>query len=207
MSLPSDVIVIGAGGHAKVVIATIRAAGGDVTQVLDGDAERWGQRILGVTVDGPISEDAVANRAAVIAIGSNRVRQALAGRLQARWITACHPSAVVHRSASLGPGTVVFAGAVVQPDSQIGAHAILNTASSVDHDCVLDDFVHLGPGTRLCGGVRIDEGALLGVGAKVAPSIVIGAWSTVGAGAVCVSDVPSDTTVVGVPARATEAKG
>ena len=207
MGLPSDVVVNGAGGHAKVVIATIRAAGGDVAQVLDDDAERWGQRILGVVIDGPVSEGAVANRAAVIAVGSNRARQALAGRLRASWITVCHPSAIVHPSASLGPGTVVFAGVVVQPDSRIGAHAILNTASSVDHDCTLGNFVHLGPGTRLCGGVRIREGALLGVGAKVAPNVGVGAWSTVGAGAVCVSDVPSDTTVVGVPARASEARG
>jgi sugar O-acyltransferase (sialic acid O-acetyltransferase NeuD family) len=207
MKLPGDVVVIGAGGHAKVVIATVRAAGGEVTQVLDDDSARWGERILGVPVDGPVSDDAVANRPAVIAVGSNRARQALARRLQANWITACHPSAIVHSSVSLGPGTVVFAAAVVQPDAQIGAHAIINTAASVDHDCVLGDFVHVGPGTRLCGGVTIDEGALLGVGVSAAPNVGIGAWSTVGAGAVCVRDVPSDTTVTGVPARATEANG
>lgn len=205
MSLPSDVIVVGAGGHAKVVIATVRAAGGDVASVLDDDQSRWGQQILGVTIEGPISASAIANRSAVIAIGSNQARRDLAARLQAMWITACHPSAIVHPSASLGPGTVVFAGVVVQPDASIGAHAILNTASSVDHDCIIGDFVHVGPGVRMCGGVKVDEGTLLGVGSKVAPNVEIGSWSTAGAGAVCVIDVPSRTTVVGVPARSIEA--
>ena len=105
----------------------------------------------------------------------------------------------------LGPGTVVFAGSVVQPDATIGAHSILNTAASVDHDCIVGDFVHIGPGVTLCGGVTLDEGVLLGVGAKVAPNVEIGPWSTAGAGAVCVVDVPGSTTVVGVPARPVEA--
>jgi acetyltransferase EpsM len=99
----------------------------------------------------------------------------------------------------------VFAGAVIQPDATIGAHSILNTAASVDHDCIVGDFVHIGPGVTLCGGVTLDEGVLLGVGAKVAPNVEIGPWSTAGAGAVCVVDVRGSTTVVGVPARPVEA--
>jgi len=192
---------VGAGGHAKVVIATVRAAGGDVVAVYDDDRGRWGQQILGVPIEGPISREAIGNAPAIIAIGNNRERQSIAERLRARWVSVCHPDTTVHASVSLGPGTVVFAGTVVQPDTTIGAHSIVNTAASVDHDCIVGDYVHIGPGVSLCGGVTLDEGVLLGVGAKVAPNVEIGPWSTAGAGAVCVVDVPGSSTVVGVPAR------
>jgi UDP-perosamine 4-acetyltransferase len=198
---PGDVVVIGAGGHAKVVIATVRAAGGEVVAAYDDDQTRWGHSILGVSIDGPISPDAIGSSPAILAIGSNRARKAIAARVEARWITVRHPDTTVHPSVSLGPGTIVFAGSVIQPDSTLGAHTIVNTASSIDHDCIVGDFVHVGPGVRLCGGVTVDEGVLLGVGAKVAPNVEIGPWSTAGAGAVCVVDVPGDKTVVGVPAR------
>ena len=205
MKLPDNIVIVGAGGHAKVVIATVRAAGGDVIAAYDDDESRWGQEILGVTIKGHVSPGEIGSAPAIIAIGNNRARKSLAGLLNARWVTACHPSAVVHASASIGAGTVVFAGSVVQPDASIGAHVILNTASSVDHDCILGDFVHIGPGVRLCGGVTLDEGVLLGVGAKIAPNVEIGPWSTAGAGAVCVVDVEGGATVVGVPARSIEA--
>ncbi len=206
-SLPDNIIVVGAGGHAKVVIATVRAAGGEVVAAYDDDRGHWGRQILGVPIKGPVSGQEIGDAPAVIAVGNNRARQSIAERLQAQWVTVCHPNASVHSSASIGPGTVVFAGSVIQPDATIGAHSILNTAASVDHDCIVGDFVHIGPGVRLCGGVTVDEGVLLGVGAKVAPNVEIGPWTTVGAGAVCVVDVAGDTTVVGVPARSIEAKG
>ncbi len=205
-SLPDDIVVVGAGGHAKVVIATVREAGGEVVAVFDDDQTRWGQQILGVPVKGPVSAQEIGAAPTIIAIGNNRARQSIAERLQARWVSVCHPNTTIHPSVSIGPGTVVFAGSVIQPDATIGAHSILNTAASVDHDCIVGDFVHIGPGVRLCGGVTVDEGVLLGVGAKVAPNVEIGPWATVGAGAVCVVDVAHDTTVVGVPARSVEAK-
>jgi sugar O-acyltransferase (sialic acid O-acetyltransferase NeuD family) len=198
-------VVVGAGGHAKVVIATVRAAGGDVVAAYDDDEGRWGQRILGVPVKGPVSSEEIESAPAIIAIGNNRARQSFAERLQAQWISVCHPDTTVHPSVSLGPGTVVFAGAVIQPDATIGAHSIVNTAASVDHDCIVGDFVHIGPGVRLCGGVTVDEGVLLSVGAKVAPNVEVGPWSTAGAGAVCVVGVARDTMVIGVPARSAEA--
>lgn len=204
-SLPNSIVVIGAGGHAKVVIATVRAAGGDVVAAYDDDQSRWGQQILGVPIKGPISGEGIGSAPAIIAIGDNRARQSLAARLNAQWVSVSHPNATMHPSVSLGAGTVVFAGAVIQPDTTVGAHSILNTAASVDHDCIVGDFVHIGPGVTLCGGVTLDEGVLLGVGAKVAPHVEISPWSTAGAGAVCVVDVPGSTTVVGVPARPVEA--
>ncbi|MEM7435945.1 MAG: acetyltransferase [Myxococcota bacterium] len=204
-SPPDNVVVIGAGGHAKVVIATVRAAGGEVVAAYDDDETRWGDTVLGVRIEGPIDAEKVGRAPAIIAIGDNRVRQAIAARLHATWISVRHPSSTMDRSARVGPGTVIFAGSIIQADARIGAHCILNTLANVDHDCIVGDFVHVGPGVTLCGGVTVDEGALLGVGVKAVPNVEIGAWSTAGAGAVCVVDVPRDTTVVGVPARAIEA--
>jgi sugar O-acyltransferase (sialic acid O-acetyltransferase NeuD family) len=189
--------IVGAGGHAKVVAATIRAAGHEVAAVYDDNVSLWGSLLLGTEIRGPVSR--VSGRA-VIAIGDNRARQAIASELGASWVSVCHPSATVHESAEIGAGTVIFAGAVVQPDTVIGAHGIINTAASVDHDCRLRDFVHIAPGVRLCGGVSVKEGALVGVGASVCPSVSIGSWAVIGAGAVCVSDVPDAVTVTGVPA-------
>ncbi|RLB36706.1 MAG: transferase [Deltaproteobacteria bacterium] len=203
--MPDRIVLVGAGGHAKVVIATVRDAGGDVVVAYDDDQTRWGQQILGVPIKGPISGEEIGTAPAIIAIGDNRARQSIAARLHAQWVSVCHPNTTVHPSVSIGPGTVVFAGAVIQPDTTIGAHSILNTAATVDHDCIVGDFVHIGPAGCLCGGVTVNEGVLLGVGAKVAPNIEVGPWSTAGAGAVCVVDVPGSTTVVGVPARSVKA--
>lgn len=197
------VYVFGAGGHAKVVLGTLRAAGRSAEGLFDDDLRKRGSRVLGVPVLGPMAEaQGRAPGEAVLAIGNNRVRKKLAAELVGwTWITVIHPQAYVDPSAELGPGTVVFAGAVVQPDAQIGAHVIVNTGATVDHDCQVGDFAHLAPGVNLGGAVSVREGALVGVGSSVIPGIRIGAWSVVGAGAAVIRDVAAGATVVGVPAR------
>jgi sugar O-acyltransferase (sialic acid O-acetyltransferase NeuD family) len=196
------VVVIGGGGHAKVLVATLLAAEVPVEAVFDDDEALWGGDLLGVPIRGPAERVAdEPNRLAILGIGSNATRKRFAETLPCRWTTVVHPSAVVHGSATLGPGTVVFAGAVIQPDARVGAHAIVNTSSSIDHDCQIGDWVHLGPGVRLCGGVILEAGVMLGVGSVVTPLRRVGAWTTVGAGAVVVRDLPPGVTAVGVPAR------
>lgn len=204
MTVPSNVAIVGAGGHAKVVLATLRAAGGEAQGVYDDDPSRWGSTLLGVPVQGPIDSLKGASGPAIIAIGDNRRRKALAESLGLQWITVCHPAATIHSTVTFAQGCVVFAGAVIQPDARFGAHAIVNTGSTVDHDCDIGAFVHVAPGVSLAGGVQLGDGALLGVGAKVIPGISIGAWAIVGAGAVCLGDVPSGARAVGVPARVLE---
>lgn len=203
MTIPgSRIAVLGAGGHSKVVIATVRAAGLTVAALFDDDRARWGEEVLGLAIQGPLeAAGEAAVDGAVIAVGTNRARRAVAERIELPWIAVVHPAATVHSSVRLGAGAVVFAGAVIQPDTVVGRHAIVNTGASVDHDCRLDDFVHVAPGVRLAGDVTVDEGALVGIGSCVVPGGRIGRWATVGAGAAVVREVPENATVVGVPAR------
>lgn len=197
-----SVYVIGGGGHAKVVIATLQAAGETVAGVLDDDAAKQGGSLLGVPVLGPVAMAGQGGYPAVIAVGDNTTRQRIAASLpEVEWVGAIHPAAVVHPSVRLGAGTVVFAGAVVQPDTEVGAHAIINTGATVDHDCRLGDYVHVAPGANLSGGVRLDEGVFLGIGARAIPGITVGEWTVVGAGAVVVQALPARCTAIGVPAR------
>jgi sugar O-acyltransferase (sialic acid O-acetyltransferase NeuD family) len=201
------VAVLGAGGHAKVVIATLQAAGFTVAAVFDDDQTKRGNLLLGVEVRGTLADFVGSSyHHAVIAIGNNITRKRLAEALQSQlqtveWVSVIHPQTCVHPSVRLGAGTVVFAGVVVQPDTVIGAHTIINTGASVDHDCAIGDFVHIAPGVRLAGDVKVDRGAFVGIGAAVIPGRRVGEWATVGAGAAVVKDIPARVTAVGVPAR------
>lgn len=197
-----SILVVGAGGHAKVVLATLQAMGETVEGCLDDDPAALGRGVLGVPVVGPVARLREHRGTAVLGIGSNAVRARLAAAYPAvRWTPAVHPTAFVHDSAQIGPGSVVFAGAVLQPGATVGAHAIVNTGATVDHDSRVGDFAHLAPGVHLSGGVTVETGAMLGVGASAIPGVIVGAWGTVGAGASIVRDLPPNVTSVGVPAR------
>lgn len=197
------VAVIGAGGHAKVVISTLQTAGYTIEGVFDDDPAKWGTTVLGVPVIGAIHQVSEAGfTEAIIAIGDNAVRQKLARQLRnLRWQAVVHPQAWVHPSATIGAGSVVFAGAVIQPEARIGEHVIINTGATVDHECIVSDFSHVAPGAHLAGRVVVEEGVFVGMGCNVIQGCRIGAWTIVGAGAVVVRNLPAYATAVGVPAR------
>jgi sugar O-acyltransferase (sialic acid O-acetyltransferase NeuD family) len=193
------VVVIGAGGHGKVVVSTLQAAGYDVTSIYDNNPKLWGTKILGVPVVGPVSqlEKNTRNIVAICGIGDTTIRQRIVESLNVEWMSVVHPRAFVHRSVRIGKGTVVFAGAVIQPDATIGDHVIVNTCASIDHDCRIGNFVGIGPGAHLSGTIVVEDRSLLGTGCSVLPNLRIGSDSIVGGGTVVINDVPSGTTIVG----------
>ncbi len=200
-------LIVGAGGHAKVIADIFQQRGQAILGYLDDDTALRQQIILGYPVIGGTSEHIKhPDSALIVAIGTNHVRRQLAVRIEqqresTRWISAVHPQAILAASVSIGLGTVIAAGAVVNPDVTIGDHAIINTAASVDHDCTIGSFVHIAPGAHLAGGVRVGDGAMIGLGALVVPYCTVGVGAVIGAGAVVLHDVPANTTVVGVPGR------
>ncbi|MGK2741211.1 acetyltransferase [Tepidicaulis sp. LMO-SS28] len=200
---PADITIIGAGGHAKVVASSWLEAGGRIAAILDANPELAGQKLLGHKVAlQPEDPEALAAAGAILAIGDNRIRAKLARMLNpAVWQTVIHPRAYVHETAQIGKGSLICAGAVVQPDAVIGDHVIVNTGAVIEHDCRVGDFSHIGPTGCLGGGAAVQEGAFVGLGAKIIPLITVGAWAIVGAGAAVIRDVESGTTVAGVPAK------
>ena len=116
----------------------------------------------------------------IVAIGNNRDRKRVSDEHpKEKFGVAIHNSVFLWKDAEIGDGTVIMAGAIVQPGCKIGKHVILNTGCSVDHDCVLEDYVHIAPGAHLCGNVTVGEGTLVGTGVCIAPNTVIPPWSLV----------------------------
>ncbi len=212
MSKP--VIILAAGGHAKVLIDALRAQPA-VRQVallglVDADSSKIGQYVLGVPILGG-DEEIVKYPATTIQLvnGLGAVKRSTARcRLFAhfkhngyQFSNVIHPSAVVAADVVLLEGVQIMAGAVVQTGCCIGANAIINTRAAVDHDCDIGDHVHIAPGATLSGGVAVGKNTHIGAGATVIQGIRIGADCLVAAGAVVIRDVPDGATVVGVPAK------
>lgn len=202
----SGLLIVGAGGHAKVVADILISQGITVLGFLDDNLTLRDAHCLGLPILDPIDDyQSHSPTGLVMGIGDNATRKAVAERLgnEARplWRTAIHPSAIVARSARIGEGTVIAAGAVINPDAVIGRHVIINTGATVDHDCDIDDFCHIAPGANLAGGTCVGEGSLIGIGATVIPYHSIGSWAVVGAGAVVVTDIPDNVIAKGIPAR------
>jgi sugar O-acyltransferase (sialic acid O-acetyltransferase NeuD family) len=196
-------VVIGAGGHAKMVIEAARPAWTEIV-VVDDDPSLTGTAILGCEVAGDRAWIGRRNVAAIVAVGINATRARLLDWLEAQGIeivSIIHPSALVSPSAEIGAGVFIAPGAVIGAEARLERGAIVNTAASVDHDCVIGDCAHIGPGAHLCGEVTIGARTLVGVGASVRPCTAIGADCRIGAGAAVVGTVPDGSTMVGVPAR------
>jgi sugar O-acyltransferase (sialic acid O-acetyltransferase NeuD family) len=210
--------VVGCGGHASCVIDCVELQGEYEVAALVDDFKAPGSRVCGgYPVLGPCDADTIRRlreagvESFVIAVGDNATRAELAGKLRALWpsaaaVTLVHPSAFVARSASLGEGTVVLPGAVVQVNCRVGSHCIVNTRASLDHDGVMGDFSALAPGATVSGAVRIGAFSWVAAGAVVAHGRVIGANTVVGAGAVVVRDIPDLVVAFGVPAMPVRAR-
>lgn len=198
--MSDSVILIGGGGHAKVIIDCVRAAGSQVAGILD-DGLAPGTMILDVPVLGKVEDhQRHGDRPFLIAIGNNAVRRAIAEKLDVKWHTAIHPSAVVSPYARIGAGTVIMPGAVINSGASVGDHCIINSGAIVEHDNRLGNFVHISPGAALGGTVTVGEGTHVGIGVSVKNNISICGGCIIGAGAAVVKDITEPGTYVGVPA-------
>lgn len=195
-----SVIIIGAGGHAKVVIDCVEQENKfHIDAVVDDNYEN--RTIFDFVVQKKESEGKYAGQKAIIAIGNCNTRKKIAQDLSAEYVTTIHPTAAISKYAKIGLGSQIFATAVVNPGAVIGQHVIVNTGAIVEHDCIIGDFVHLSPNATLGGEVRVGTGTHIGIGATVIQGITIGNNVIIGAGAVVVSDIPDNCTAVGIPAK------
>ena len=199
------IYILGASGHAKVIIDSIEQAGQyHIQGLFDKNRSLWGQMLLGYPILGDLEGLPDIRTELLIAIGDNVIRHRLYKKLQKQGVSfgiAIHPGATISRGVSIQPGTVMMAGSVVNTDTIIGAQVIINTCASVDHDCRIGEAVHIAPGVRICGGVSIGERTLVGAGAVVIPNISIGDDVIIGAGTTVVRDIPDAVVVMGTPAR------
>lgn len=198
--------ILGAGGHAKVVADTARGLGWTDIQFFDaafGSAQMFG-RIDVVGSDLDLLSRGREFSSVLVAFGKNDLRLSKLQELRSLGFSTpalVHPSAHVASDVSIGPGTLVFAGAVIQPATKIGGGCIINTGASVDHDCVLGDGVHVGPGARIGGGVVIGDLSWIGIGSSISHCLTLGRSVILGAGAALISDAQSGMTYLGVPAK------
>lgn len=203
-----DLVVIGEGGHSKVIRELIRSKSDyKIIAILDDKYDEL--TIINDIYIGPISSahlllNQMNHLKFVIAIGNNEVRKLIVSKLglpKENYISLIHNTAIISTSASIGHGTVIMAGTIVNADAVIGNHAIINSGAIVEHDNQIGDYVHVAPKATLTGSVIAEEGAMIGAGATVIPGKKVGEWAVIGAGATVISDVPPYSTVVGTPAR------
>lgn len=202
--MKKNVVILGAGGHAKVVAEIVNKMGDNVVGFLDDDENIQGNEIyLGKKVLGKISDiDKYNDSYVIFGIGSNRVRKMISERYNLKWYTAIHPSAVIANDIKIGEGTVVMPGVVINPGTRIGKHCIINTSSSLDHDNDIGDFVHISPGAHLAGTVVVKENCWICTGVSIINNITINRNNVIGAGSLVLNDIKEENGVyVGAPIR------
>jgi sugar O-acyltransferase (sialic acid O-acetyltransferase NeuD family) len=204
-----QVLVFGAGGHAKIVLDVLSLMGRytvvgllDESTALHGTM-RWGYQVWGGREQFKL-QLARGTIRLVVALGDNHQRQSVfedAVKAGFEPVSAIHPLAQLGGGVVIGPGSLLVAGTVVNVDAEIGANVIVNTGATVDHDCRIGAHAHISPGVHLAGNVTVGELAHIGIGAVVLPNLKIGRSSVIGAGSVVLEDVPEGVVMAGNPAR------
>jgi sugar O-acyltransferase (sialic acid O-acetyltransferase NeuD family) len=203
----SEILIIGAGDHAKVVAEILSSSGKEIHGFIDilDKKENVGKKILGYPVVDTLSEIyKYSNKACIIAYGDVVKRKEIfsfISGLEFDLVNAIHPSAVISKTLQMGKGNSISAGVVVTVDVEIGDCNIINTGATIDHDVKLGSFININPGVHIAGRVRIGDLSVIGIGASIKDEVSIGKRVTVGAGAVVINDLPDNCVAVGVPAK------
>lgn len=197
------IVIVGAGGHGKVIADIAKKNGYTTICFLDDDLshkECGGYPIVGTTSDA----EKYLGFDCIVAIGNAKIRQKIQQYLEAlhlKLTVLVHPAAIVAEDVRIGTGTVVMAGCVINPGATIGQGCIINTSSSVDHDCQIADYVHVSVGAHVAGTVQVGRSTWIGAGATVSNNLYICENCIIGAGAVVVKDILEGGTYTGVPAK------
>jgi sugar O-acyltransferase (sialic acid O-acetyltransferase NeuD family) len=208
--MKKDIIVIGGGGHAKVLIDTLQMTNMNVIGILDANPAATGQKVLGVPVLGTdeniqhYSPDKVMLVNGLGSIDIPLVRKNIFYQFKAKgfeFYSVIHPSTFISRHVKWGEGCQIMAGSIIQAGTILGDNVIINSGATVDHDCQIGNHTHLAPGTVLSGNLRIEEECHVGAHAIILQGLHIARKSLVGAGAVVIRSLVSGSRVAGVPAK------
>lgn len=206
--MKDKVLIYGSSGHGKVVIDIVEQERKyQIDGVIDDDPAIQGQDLCGYPILGGfelLNGDAYRDCKLILAIGDNRARKRLWEKVkELGYELACaiHPSAQVAREVSIGPGTVLMANTAINSGTKVGENVIVNTGATIDHDCILGNYVHISPGAHLAGNIKVGELSHIGIGASVIHGVRIGKGVIIGAGAAVIDDIPDNVTAVGVPAK------
>lgn len=195
---PKKVIVIGAGGHGRVIADIIKLSGDVVLGFVD---DKDPNDFSNITILGKLKDiDQYKQEASfIVGIGDNQTRRKIIESMNVDWYTAIHPTAVIASDVEIGKCTVVMANAVINTGSKIGRGVIVNTAATVDHDCMIANYVHISPGVHLGGTVNIGPETWIGIGAIVSNNINICEGCIVGAGSLVIRDILQNGIYFGCP--------
>lgn len=204
------ILLLGAGGHARVVLDLLHTRGRMAAACLDLSApdENWPQEVPWLGTDDELASLDPEDWHLINCIGSTGridIRKTVFQKAAAQGFsfdTIVHSSAVVSGDTAIGPGSQIMAAAIVQAGAQLGANVLINTGAIVDHDAELGDHSHIAPGAVLSGAVSVGEAVHIGTGAVVRQGVTIGSGALIGAGAVVIGDVPAGECYIGNPARA-----
>jgi len=197
--MDNNITLYGASGHGKVIVDVLKSASSEINIIIDDNPKT--QTILGIPVIPTTEVDLASLQNVIISIGNNKVRKRLSSELKANFASAIHPTAIISKFSKIGQGTVVMAGAKINPDCAIGEHCIINTGAVIEHDAKIGDFAHISPAAALAGNVTVGEGTHVGIGAIVIQGVTIGKWATIGAGTIIIKDIPDYAVVVGNPGK------
>ena len=211
------IVVIGAGGFAREVvdvfdaINTIRPTYNVIGYVVDPQYGTPGDQINDKPIIGGLDwlAEHINEVQAICGIGEPEQRNRVINRLQGKGVGFCsimHPDSIYTRWITIADGTIIAAGCILTNNIQIGNHVHINLDCTIGHDVIIEDFVTLAPGVHVSGNVILREGCYIGTGANIIEKKEIGVWSVVGAGSTVTANVPSNTTVVGVPGKVIKTK-